>query len=78
MAGASAAGARKPARTKMLGTVRFCRISDRSLRDAALAIVGRDIVVEVDSSTSGLTLLGSRATLVLDHNGWRLFAPAAV
>jgi len=75
---ANAAAGRGHVRAGTLGDIRFCRISDHSLRDAALAIAGRDVVVEVDSSATGVTLLGSRATWVLDHDGSRLFSPDAL
>jgi hypothetical protein len=79
MAGARAGGPRDIVRAGALGAIRFCRVSDRSLQEAALAIAGRDAVVEVDpSATTGMALLGSRATLVLDHGAWRLFSPIAL
>jgi hypothetical protein len=65
-------------RAGALGAIRFCRVSDRSLQEAALAIAGRDVVVEVDPSATAMALLGSRATLVLDQGGWRLFSPIAL
>lgn len=78
IAGASAVGAPEVAAIRALGTIRFCRISDSSLREAAMAIGGRDVVVEVDPAVSGMTFLGSRATLVVDRDDWRLFAPSAL
>jgi hypothetical protein len=78
MVAAGATSARQLPPTGALGTVRFCRVSDRGLGDAALAMAGSDVVLEVDPSATGIALLGSRATLVVDHDGWRLFAPTAL
>ena len=75
MAGTSAAGARSLAR---MGTVRFCRIANGDLREVALAIAGRGVVVEVDPSATGMTFLGSHATVVLDRRGCHLFSPTAL
>jgi len=52
-----------------LGEIRFCRVSHEGL----LRFVPHGSVAEVDPVTDGLTFLGSRATLVVDRNGWRLF-----
>ena len=78
IAGASAVGAPEVAAISALGTIGFCRISDSRLREAAMAIGGRDVVVEVDPAVGGMTLLGSRATLVVDYDGWHLFGPTAL
>ena len=52
-----------------LGEILFCRVSHKSL----LRLVPHGSIAEVDPASDGLTFLGSRATLVVDRNGWRLF-----
>jgi hypothetical protein len=78
MTGASAMSARELLQTGALGTVPFCRVSKAGMRKAALAIAGRETVIEVDSLANGMTFLGSRATLVLNRNGCRVFSPDAL
>ena len=57
-----------------LGEVRFCRVSHEGL----LPLVPRGCIAEVDPLIEGFTLLGSRATLIVNHSGWRLFPASEV
>jgi len=56
--------------------VGFCRIGDPALRPAAQAVsepLTSGCIIEVDPDFEGVAFLGSRATLVIDRAGCRVF-----
>jgi len=62
-----------------LGEIRFCRIGHRQLTSVVPLVVGREVpVIELDCVTPGMALLGSKGTLVMDHQGCRLFPASEV
>ena len=52
-----------------LGEIRFCRVAHPDL----LGLVPFGCIAEVDPGTEVAAFLGSRATLVVDRSGWRVF-----
>ena len=57
-----------------VGEVRFCRVSNRALLPAVYRIVHPHIpAVEVSTVTPGVTVLGTRATLLVNARGWRCY-----
>ena len=62
-----------------LGSVNFCRVPAPGWLADVRFVLGNcgGCVTAVEPTASGVEFLGSRATLVLDPNGYRLFGPAA-
>ena len=56
-----------------IGEICFCRVADTGW----LRLVPRGCVFEVDPATDGITLLGSRATLVITRSGWSSYEAGA-
>jgi hypothetical protein len=57
-----------------LGEIRFCRVS----HEGWLPLVPSGCIAEVDPVTEGFTLLGSKATLIVNGSGWRFFPASEV
>lgn len=67
------AGARASIRSGAIGSIKYCRAEGPRWAAAALQVCGDSgLIVEVDAATSGVVLLGSAATLVLERKECRV------